>query len=532
MTPVNLVLIETCGNQAFIFSTNKLRENVGASELTARAGTGFVLDSIKDAGGPDLSGTTMANLSNRLVSSASNPPIEAPGSCVEVVLAASGKALLVVRNENIGKRIIQNVTLRALREAPGLEVRGVVGGTFDFDRGSIHSKVSEIHAQFETIRSRLPGPATRFLRLPMVASCSSSGLPASGSGITGPGDSETLSAVVLAKRAAAVKGLERIKALASGHRIPPSIDLLDNLGCEWLGIVHADGNGLGQIFLDFERMSATQGNNRGYIDALRRFSLALDKCTEQAFRESLDGFTCPSEFTPVVPLVLGGDDLTVVCDGRQALRFTNRFISRFETLTKGDPAIRAVNHGKGLTSCAGVAIVKPHFPFHAGYQLAEELLRVAKKWKPASAIDFHILYDSSGPDLERIRKELTVGNAHLVARPYTIHAQGGHVGRSWSDLSRRVSAVNARDHVEGRRLLPNSMLHELRESLFEGRESAEARLNLFRSRYMSCGIGGLLENDRLFWRVQAESYVTGLLDAVDTAEFWEGGFEDANEELQ
>jgi hypothetical protein len=42
-----LALIETSSNQRYIFSTNKLCENVGASELTYQIGTKIVLEVVE-----------------------------------------------------------------------------------------------------------------------------------------------------------------------------------------------------------------------------------------------------------------------------------------------------------------------------------------------------------------------------------------------------------------------------------------------------------------------------------------------------
>lgn len=515
---MNLVLIETSGNQAYIFATNKLRENVGASELTARAGTRFVLDAVQAVGGQVTKNyrdpETFPAISNE------NP--------IEVILAVSGKALLLVNDAAIGRQIVNEVTLRALREAPGLEVRGVVSRDFDFEQDALHPLIGEVHRQFEVVRSRLPGPAVRFQRLPIIAECASSGLPASAYDRTGrePG---MRSRVILAKREAAQDGLTRIRALVGEEpRLPRSTTEIEDLGCDWLAIVHADGNGLGQIFLNFDREAKTS-NNRDYITKLRNFSMALDECTEKAFCRSLAVFLLRRNITPIVPLVLGGDDLTVVCDGRQALQFTKKFIDCFEEETRQHQAIRSIIND-GVKSCAGVAIVKPHFPFFAGYQLAEELLKSAKKLgkknpeRFLSAIDYHILYDASGPDLDRIRRELTVDNGKtiLVGRPYVATNEQGPVNRCWSDLVCRIAAVRARNE-ENRRRLPNSMLHELRESLFLGHAAADARLKLVLERYRKEGLDSLLgdtQNNSLFWE-DGEQRRTALLDAVDTAEFWE-----------
>ncbi len=524
---MNGVLIETSSNQNYIFATNKLRENVGASELTARVGTRFVLDAVQGVGG-----ATPANPGDP-----TNYPAISSQNPVEVILAVSGKALLLVKDAAIGREIVRAVTLRSLREAPGLEVHGVVSKDFDLEKVSLHQIIGEIHRQFEVVRSMLPGPASRFPRLPIIAECASSGFPAQRTAGGRDGlPSEQLreySAPTFAKILAREQWKERLDNILRHHEssanLPDATAELEQLGCDWVAIVHADGNGLGQVFLSFDKIANTSDNG-DYITKLRAFSMALDECTERAFCRSLAVFHAKGNITPIVPLVLGGDDLTVVCDGRQALQFTKKFIDCFEEETSQHPAINTILKN-GVTCCAGIAIVKPHFPFFAGYQLAEELLKSAKNVakknpnNPLSAIDYHILYDASGPHLGRIRRELTVdnGKTHLVARPYVVTAEQGPIHRRWSDLACRIAAIRARDD-EGRHRLPNSMLHELREGLFLGHAAADARLGLVLERYRSEGLDRLLgdtENDSLFW-IEGKERRTALLDAIDTAEFWEG----------
>jgi hypothetical protein len=558
---VHLVLIETSGNQAYIFATNKLRENVGASELTYRAGTLWLMDALTSiTNNSRYSANNIRTVQDMHALVRSEPPI-GNGNPVEILIATSGKALLLVDDQDIGKRIVREVTRRALIEAPGMEIFGVVSPAFDLNNQSIHEMIRYVHREYEAVRSRLPSPQVRFQRLPIIMDCGTSGLPAARWDASGrsPGPR---SAVSLAKVQAASSGLDRIRNTISTsdsdskYRIPYSTETLEDLGCDWLAVVHADGNGLGQVFLNFDQFlpNGTQGDltrwNRSYIECLRNFSVALDECTLAAFQAAIGHLKLHHDrqnkraFLPVVPLVLGGDDLTVVCDGMQALRFTKEFITHFEQCARENHHIRGItssSKGKqhlpqGLTSCAGVTIMKPHFPFFAAYELAEALLKSAKQHKPYSAIDFHILYDASNPDFNRIREEWTLyepqARTLLTGRPYLVgnHVQPPKPHRHWSDLEARIAAIQATDD-DGRRLLPNSMLHELREGLFLGRKAADARLQLVYKRYQVRGLDKIVGQNSgqpsLFWlesspsQSQRTEYRTALIDALDAAEFWQ-----------
>ncbi len=618
---MNIVLIETSGNQHYIFATNKLRENVGASELTHRAGTQLVLEAVsaettkriyEDA---DLDGRKMrANLLDRSL----NPPI-GNGCAVEVIMATSGKALLLVKDKPTGERIVRNSTERALREMPGLVLQGAISESFDSldakdseGEFKLHKAIVNVHRRLQMIRYQLPSNETRFLRLPFVAPCMSSSLPAQ-TVVIERGDRNLISALSQIKRENFDACQQRLESVihAVNDRISliRSVDELERRFKElsWVAVIHADGNGLGQIFQNFDRYTGLRDgicSPRDYIDEYRKFSLALDICTLNAAGYALDNlqerFRSENEHNvgkaiPVVPLILGGDDITVLVDGQYALKFVYEFLRQFERESeniteydylkqdgKGNPlrvdgktvfeiltniVPRIAKGALGaprLGICAGVAIVKPHFPFHQAYELAEQLLKSAKdvKWKitsksqgeqyPSSALDYHILYDSTLSRLDDIRGKMKSDNdaSWLFARPYVVSDLSDEVlereisepnwcrKRRWPELDDRAAAMIAKDEDNNRKL-PNSQLHTLREALYLGRAETDARLNLIRHRYrdadlksgfdvLLCNEGHDIARPTLFFEeTEGEKKdATHFLDALDIVEFRKGEKED------
>jgi len=126
-----------------------------------------------------------------------------------------------------------------------------------------------------------------------------------------------------------------------------------------IAIIHIDGNGLGKIVKDLgEKLSA--------------FSIALDKATKDAVKEAKE------DYMHIREVIVGGDDVTVICNANDALEFTKNFLTNFEDETKKIKELKGIKDK--LTACAGIAYCNEKYPFHYAVDLAEALCGVAKKF--------------------------------------------------------------------------------------------------------------------------------------------------------
>ena len=109
-------------------------------------------------------------------------------------------------------------------------------------------------------------------------------------------------------------------------------------------MIHADGNGLGRVFADFGKhldehlpAGANSTADRHWVHWMRQLSQATESITTEAFHSALgevERRTWHSTnrrggritTTALVPIILGGDDLSVVCDGASAWAFTQRYL--------------------------------------------------------------------------------------------------------------------------------------------------------------------------------------------------------------
>lgn len=480
-----LVMLQTNSNQPFIFSSPRLREQIGASfEITLLSR--WVKEAAFDMKLPSMS-TSEKGIK---VLPATFWVSDSSGKAIVRFTKSDGNP------ENLAKQLIREVTLRALTEAPGLDVTGVF---IETSSGPVDpADLKRLDREFSEYSLNRRPAAARFPQFPFLQRAEESALPASTPltdkdernirelakdlGVplladrdreeqiptqTGKDKGRSLSLPSRVKRAwsRSARRLQLREVIArqdstlSDEVVRDRIknlnedpfqlerafqDASDEVGAtnplpelSSVGVIHIDGNGVGAIMRDLGRAFDTvdtcldslkdaaykrRDNPRSIRDDrfqwfVMEVNYRLDGVVNQAVAEAwqtVDNIAGVNRLKtlPVVPVLVGGDDVTVYTDGRYAIPFAEAYIHHYEELTEKDELLKQLAVVAGakeagpLTASAGVAIVGRNFPFQIAYDLAEGLVSRGKKLGkkkrevPCSTINFHVLRDATVLDPE------------------------------------------------------------------------------------------------------------------------------------
>ena len=433
-----LVGVDVVGVQRYIFASQRLRDILAASWMVEQA------------------------MSKKRACELGVEP-----DCV--LLAAGGNMVLEFADEEMAKDWVSRYTRWLLEGAPGLEVTVAICE----EGSSLAERLMNLmeRLQYEKM-ARVPG--VRGLGLGVTARCAYTGSVAVGYDEEGKPISGQIK--VLRRVHEDARGRWKGFLLQSGDCDFP-VDL-DDLGrsrgdVSLMGVVHVDGNGVGRAIQDWLNRCVEGGVEDGVVrEQYKEWSYDLRRAGEVVLESLIGRVTRSIEdarvkgyprrlsfelrgrvFLPIRPIILGGDDLTFVCDGRIALDLAAAAIREF-----GKQRIRHLEDGGWrLTACAGVAVVRTHTPFSMAYRLSEALCKNAKKERKEHGavegwLDWHIgdVGHVEEP-IPQMRKRLyKAGQFELTMRPYPIKSDDGTPDREpWDWLEKKVLGVGSEDGGEG-----------------------------------------------------------------------------------
>lgn len=171
-------------------------------------------------------------------------------------------------------------------------------------------------------------------------------------------------------------------------------ELKDLVGSGYLGLIYADGNGVGA------GLGQTESERAAFFQRNRVL-------LRRALQKAIDAHCPGSGRAPLVLLMLGGDDLLVICRANIALPFVVTLCEQLAALQQGDA------NSFVLTLGVGVVVAKHTVPIYRLHAVAEQLASSAKRRfrgfreggkKAGSVVDWAVYTTAWVDDPEEVRR--------------------------------------------------------------------------------------------------------------------------------
>lgn len=455
------LLFDTRSIQKYIFSSNRLKTQIGASYLVDRIFDDVLLPVICEVCGT-------AELDDATWREVASPDWTAMPQKARVAYIGGGNAMILLRADagEAAAEIVRRFSKELLVRCPGLQTGAAIGtvdlasdGSWLSETANRTALVLKLKEQQNTAFPRTTIPYTGLTlaadgtdetatsydasRKRYIAESEAAKLrvatPRHDGGALQPARAEK---ALLEKLTSVLTDEEKSRFMENAV-FPSELDKLGQKETEnYIAVVHIDGNNMGKKFADLTTLSAYKNKSQEICTATTRafaelvLSLKEDSFPFLAQRKDAE----KRRYLPVRPLILGDDDMTFVCAAKVAFDCT-AFIMK--SLLE-----------KGVDTCAGVAILPTAYPFFRGYEIAEQLCDSAK-----------------GRMMERRRHDGSLHPAHRSAlaarRPRRVHyralpdgdRQGErHGSRQFAaqhaGRARRRPRLLRRDHADGRRGAP------------------------------------------------------------------------------
>lgn len=401
-----LAILEVSQKQAYIFASNKLKDNIRNSAIIEKVlCPGYILDTLTSEGYSDEK---------------------------NMVYSGGGHTILEFADCDIAKKSIRILTERIYKEYDGLEVFAKIVA-FDEEKtakDNISNLISELEKKKAIRKSAFHQ--------------GSYGVEAI--------DANTLNRKCNSSNKDALEAVERDIDTKEKKLFPEGFDSakeFENLGgakgeSNFIAVVHIDGNGMGKRVEDFyEKIGDVSWEETK--QNLRQFSEGIANDFENAYKRMIgrvadsimqgkDVYTklkldkVDYKFFPIRRVITAGDDVCFVTEGRIGIECARIFIEELSS----EKCINEAD-GKGYTACAGVAIVHQKYPFYRAYELSEMLCSNAKKFgakispedngRSISSIDWHVEFGELKDDLTDIRAAYNTDDGNrLELRPYIVKA--------------------------------------------------------------------------------------------------------------
>ena len=437
-----IVVLGTASLQRYIFQSNRLKENIGASYLVKYWLEEGLVEAIRQ--GCTVDTTTWCAYEANPSMSPPEKPVDTTKD-VNLIYIGGGNAALLCKNQDIAKNNVKIWCRKLLENAPGLRVAVGYADVKNSLAKAYRGALDDL-AKYE---EALPFGATLH-GLPVVRTCTTTGLPASVPSKEENNEEEWISQSAASKRnqvgtkdnpGPAQNAIfdQFGSVLKEEQHFAIELDKLGGRkGESHIAVVHADGNGMGKHLIDVVN---SEEKDADFLHHIRAFSASVSRLSQNALKETLqylqkalprlkgDLSWEDKKIFPLRPIVYGGDDLTFVCDGRLGLDLAAFYLKEFSM-----GKIRVLGKDILIDACAGVAIVPTKFPFARAYHFAEELCGLTKSYRreknlTGSWLDFQIIPEGVTRSISALRAA-----QYRSLEGQTLHQRPYQMPEKWDDF--------------------------------------------------------------------------------------------------